>query len=493
MHILRILSFVAIGWSIAGAQVRITAPIERAGFSRATSFDTLQVFLKEIGATRHIQVQPLATTLKGRTLPSVSISSSAAFGDDNAKIRVLLFAQQHGDEPAGKEALTLLLAKFARGEHREWLNQLDLLIVPLMNPDGAELRQRRTSDTIDLNRNHVLLTAAETRALHDLFFTWKPEVTLDMHEYSSISRSWQDAGIEKTADVQLGMLTHPDTPPSIYELQHQHLFPYIASSMEARGFSFQEYIVGSPDTRIRHSTTEINDGRQSFGILNTMSFIQEGRRWRGNEDHLQRRAEAQLASVEAFLEYCSSNAAVIRSTVSRERSKLLTAQGEKAVLRLEHFPGSDKVAIPVFNLRANKDTVWTIAPYHDVVKPSLSVNMPRAYVVPKGLPSVLDLLRRHQIVMEEVRSEKTIEAEVYTIDSIATENIEETNVPRPFLHTKTVNVTLHAGDVMIPTNQWQSRLLAIILEPESVWGLFGYPQFTGLLRKTGTYPILRIQ
>ncbi len=481
----------ALGSGIAVCQQRIVAPIERSGYEHATSYDSLQAFLNTLGATKGIQVERVAVSPHGRKISAVKISADSAFGTNPSKLRMLIFAQQHGDEPSGKEALTLLIAKFASGQNSRWTENMDILIVPQMNPDGAELHQRRTSDSIDLNRNHVLLTSPETKGLHNLFNRWMPEVTVDIHEYTS-GKEWYDSGMVKTGDVQLGMLTHPSTPDRIRQLQHQNIFPFVAARMEQKGYRFQEYIVGSPDTRIRHSTTEINDGRESFGILNSLSFIQEGRKWYGLDDTLRRRAGAQLTSVEALIDYCSMYAGEIRALVSSERLNLPKLAGTNVVLRLEHVSSVAQMKIPVFNLRLNKDTVWSVTPYHSVVQPHLSVKIPSAYIVPKQLTAVLDLLRRHHITMEKITSRHSIHTEVFTIDSVGTEYVEEDPKPQPFGHWKKATSMLHEGDMIVRTGQLQSVLITIILEPESVWGLMGYSVFESLLKKTGAYSIVRV-
>jgi hypothetical protein len=364
---------------IAQAQGQYSAPVERSGFQKVTSYDSLQAFLREVGSSAVIRVEPLARTKSGRSVVVASISSSKTFGEDPGKLRVLLFGQQHGDEHTGKEALTILLAKFASGEFGALLKNIDLLVVPQMNPDGSELYQRRTTDSLDLNRNHVLLTSPETRALHDLFYRWLPQVTLDVHEYTTMSRSWTDSGFIRIADTQLGMLTNANTPPEIKDLQHKSIFPYIAGYMNANGYFFQEYIVGSPSDRIRHSTTEINDGRQSFGILGTVSFIQEGIKWRTREERLQRRVESQFASIRALLEYCSANAEKLMQIVSRERARLLTLAGQPVALRMDHFEGKGQLRIPVRMLASGRDTVWQVKPYHGEVRMQKSTLLPEKY------------------------------------------------------------------------------------------------------------------
>ena len=476
----------------AHAQAQFVAPVERSGYQRVTSYDSLQAFLKEVGSTAIVHVEPLAKSKRGRTLAVANISSSKTFGEDPRKLRVLVFGQQHGDEHTGKEALTMLLAKFASGDLDALLKKIDLLVVPQMNPDGSELYQRRTTDSLDLNRNHLLLTSPETRALHDLFYQWLPQVTLDVHEYSTMSRSWSDSGFIRIADTQLGMLTNANTSPEIRDLQHKNIFPYIAGYMQGQGYFFQEYIVGSPSDRVRHSTTEINDGRQSFGILGTVSFIQEGIKWRTREDRLQRRVQSQLASIRALLEYCSTNAEQIMRIVSRERARLLTLAGQPIAMRMDHFKGKGELGIPVRMVATQRDTVWQVKPYHGEVRMQKSIRLPEKYIIEQKDSAIVQLLRRHHIRVDEVNQESHVNVTAYTTDSTSRSEIEEETQPLVSVSSRSTTKTLKPGDFIIPTKQLQSILLAIILEPESMWGLTKYDQF-GYLLKEKQYPVLRTQ
>jgi hypothetical protein len=387
--------------------------------------------------------------------------------------------------------MTLLLAKFASGKHSKILRSLDVLVVPQMNPDGSELRQRRTSDSIDLNRNHVLLTSPETKALHNVFNTWEPDVTVDIHEYGSFSSSWSDSGFIKIADVQLGMLTHPNTARVIRNLQHHSIYPFIASAMAGRGYSFQEYIVGSPDSRIRHSTTEINDGRQSFGILGTVSFIQEGRKWETIEAQLERRARSQLASIETLLGYCASHARDIKRIVQQERSRLANLKpGESLAMRMEHFSGGGTLRIPVLVLGTHKESTWTVTPYHERVRVSKRAPLPQSYVIPGEETSIIDLLERHHVATTRIGKATSLVASGYIIDSVGFEVAEEETLPKPYVTLQKSRMTLHVGDIVVSTKQLHSVFLPILLEPESQWGLMKYPQYW--LGRKGQSPVLRI-
>ena len=79
---------------------------------------------------------------------------------------VLLIGQQHGDEPAGSEALLVLARQLAQGPLRAAARshqRADRL--PRANPDGAQAGRRATASGIDVNRDHLLLRTPEAQAL----------------------------------------------------------------------------------------------------------------------------------------------------------------------------------------------------------------------------------------------------------------------------------------------------------------------------------------
>ena len=50
---------------------------------------------------------------------------------------IWLIGQQHGNEPAGGEAMLALAAALSSGELAPLLDRLSVVIVPRSNPDGA--------------------------------------------------------------------------------------------------------------------------------------------------------------------------------------------------------------------------------------------------------------------------------------------------------------------------------------------------------------------
>ena len=100
--------------------------------------------------------------------------------------KVLLWSQMHGDEPSATPAL-LDLAAFllggAGGEAgAEILDRLTLLMVPMLNPDGAELYERRNAQGIDVNRDALSLATPEGRLLKRLRDEHQPILGFNLHD-----------------------------------------------------------------------------------------------------------------------------------------------------------------------------------------------------------------------------------------------------------------------------------------------------------------------
>ena len=172
------------------------------------------------------------------------------------------------------------------------MTQLDLILVPCLNPDGSELKQRRNAADRDLNRNHVLLSEPETIALHRLFQQWSPEITLDVHEYGAVSKWWVEQGVIRNADEMLGPLSNLNTDNGIRAFSQDIFYPLMREKVQKDGFILFPYTVGAPveNDRLRFSTNDIDDGRQSLGIYNTLSFILEGKGYGDMANELERRS-----------------------------------------------------------------------------------------------------------------------------------------------------------------------------------------------------------
>ena len=97
----------------------------------------------------------------------------------------MLWSQMHGDEPSATPALLDLVSTLLSvdaPEHRLILERLTLLVVPMLNPDGAARYARRNSQAIDINRDALLLATPEGRLLKSLRDRLQPELGFNLHD-----------------------------------------------------------------------------------------------------------------------------------------------------------------------------------------------------------------------------------------------------------------------------------------------------------------------
>lgn len=99
---------------------------------------------------------------------------------------VLLWSQMHGNEPSATPAL-LDIADFLLSRSEEpgpaaILNHLTLLMIPMLNPDGAEIYQRRNFQGIDINRDARNLATPEGRILKKTRDIYQPMLGFNLHD-----------------------------------------------------------------------------------------------------------------------------------------------------------------------------------------------------------------------------------------------------------------------------------------------------------------------
>ncbi|MBN2345670.1 MAG: hypothetical protein JXO51_04705 [Candidatus Aminicenantes bacterium] len=468
-----------------------------------TSHDAMMALLEGLAASSPlVSLQRIGTSVEGRGIPALFLSRGAFASGREKKPLVLVFCQQHGDEPSGKEAALLLAADLA-GPGRKMLERLDLILVPSLNPDGSERRQRRNANDRDLNRNHVLLSEPEVVALHELFQRWFPEIVIDVHEYGAVSKRWIALGMLKNADEMLGWVSNLNIDAAIRSYSQDVFFPAMRQKVQRDGYVLFPYVVGAPgeNERLRYSTTDIDDGRQGLGIYNTLAFILEGKGYGDVDNMLERRRAAQFSALKAFLEVCGEHGPEIMATVRAARSRLIgdVAPGERAYVRMDYFPDPEHPSIrfPVFNLEKWRAEFREWSCFEPLVKVKKSVPLPAAYVIPGGESALIDLLRRHGLRLHRLAAPAELELETTRVLHVAARLEEERTLPEYDLEKASARIRLPAGDVLVFLRQRGRLLIPLLLEPESSWGILtdtgGVPsRFAHYAREGKTYPVLRL-
>lgn len=126
------------------------------------------------------KVEALGQSIKGRDIYQL------AYGEGT--IKVLLWSQMHGNESTATMALFDLF-NFLEGEDDEFdslrhliKERLSLRFIPMVNPDGAEVFQRRNSLDIDLNRDAIDEATPEARILKTAREAFQPAFGFNLHD-----------------------------------------------------------------------------------------------------------------------------------------------------------------------------------------------------------------------------------------------------------------------------------------------------------------------
>ena len=476
-------------------KTEVTTPLVKTNFTKLTQHEDILNYLEHIDTlSEEITIEFVGESVEGRKIPLVKVSGKGDVSEDQTNI--FFFAQQHGDEPSGKEGLLLLLNDFAEGKHGKWLKDFNLLIMPQVNPDGGDMNQRRNANGIDLNRDHLVLKAPETQLVHKVFNTYKPEVTVDIHEYYPYSDYWKEFGYLKDFDIQLGGLTNMNVDSTIINLFYDEIKPFVNEKLTDAGYSFFEYTLGDlpGGERLRHSTVDVNDGRQSFGILNTLSFIVEGKSGKDSVDNLERRAKSQYATTKSLLEYFSENSDKIDQLVNRSRKKLVHAEeGEEVAIRMRHVRGDEPLKYPLKSLTSGKDTVFIVENFHTDIESLLSVKKPTAYLIPVEDEKLINWLDRSFIAYYDFRPSDSYEVKQYQVNSL-TSRIDEglrNYYPKVEL-IEPKEEQLSGKYFYVPVNQLRSNKIVTALEPQSMLGLINYTDFEYLIKSSRYYPVMRV-
>jgi hypothetical protein len=143
---------------------------------------------------KHSDILPLIEQLKDKDIFGVYKVGESAEGRDinmvsvgSGSRKIFLWSQMHGDEPTATAAIFDIFNFFSEESHfvdfkNHLFEKTTIYFLPMVNPDGAELFQRRNTFEIDLNRDAVRQQTPEARILKEVFDSLKAEFGFNLHD-----------------------------------------------------------------------------------------------------------------------------------------------------------------------------------------------------------------------------------------------------------------------------------------------------------------------
>ncbi len=123
----------------------------------------------------------------------------------------------------------------------------------------------------------------------------------------------------------------------------------------------------------------------------------------------------------------------------------------------------------------------------------MSVRRPSAYILPRGLESIVAKLRQHGIYVESFEGEGLVE--VYTIQKIDRQEGEFQGHKNVLLDARSdlVRERFAEGSFLVRTAQPLGTLAVYLLEPESEDGFAAWNFFDDHISQGSVFPVLRVR
>lgn len=155
------------------------AALETRRFTHAAYWAALAPALKSSA----LRVTPVGASTQGRPLRAITFGTGPT--------TVFLWSQMHGDESTATMALADLMTwmGFAQNERDRVRDRiaakLTVVMLPMLNPDGAELFQRENAIGVDINRDVRRRVTAEAQLLKAVRDSIKPDFGFNLHDQNA--------------------------------------------------------------------------------------------------------------------------------------------------------------------------------------------------------------------------------------------------------------------------------------------------------------------
>lgn len=150
---------------------------------RTTHADYWRAVAPSLRSSR-LKVEDVGRSMQGRELRTITFGTGP--------VKVLLWSQMHGDESTATMALADILAWMAASNSDPFRDRLadslTIVMLPMLNPDGAERFQRQNAAGIDINRDARQLATPEGRALKALHDRLQPDFGFNLHDQNARTR-----------------------------------------------------------------------------------------------------------------------------------------------------------------------------------------------------------------------------------------------------------------------------------------------------------------
>lgn len=135
-----------------------------------------------------LNVEAIGSSVLGKTIHCIKLG----FGP----IKVLMWSQMHGNESTTTKSLFDMIGFLfeSKSDLADYLlSNLTLMVIPILNPDGALNYTRINANGIDLNRDAMDLSQPESKILSNCFEQFNPDYCFNLHGQRTIFSAGKNA------------------------------------------------------------------------------------------------------------------------------------------------------------------------------------------------------------------------------------------------------------------------------------------------------------
>ncbi|MBK8167520.1 MAG: M14 family metallopeptidase [bacterium] len=483
-------------------------PFESSGGVRTPRYEETITWLRDLAAASPLlEYSTFGTSPEGRALPLVVADRRGRFTAEAQADRgpghavLLVQACIHAGESCGKDAGMVLLRDLAtdRDLAERLLRNVTLVFIPILNVDGherfspygrinqngpVEMGWRVNAANLNLNRDHLKADTVEMRAWLALFRAWLPDFFVDIH--STDGADYQYA-------VTYSLETHGNLEAGVTAWTRRYE-EGMTSAMAEQGWPVFPYVTlknwGDPNSGLVTWAATPRFSQGYAALQNRPGLLVEA--------HMLKDYATRVEGVDRLLrhtlDWLGDEAASLRAAVTAADA-FTAGPGFRAQPLALDFALTDSVRTIEFLGVGASEQIGAVSggrwfrfdggprtirlPMQDRLAPSVTADLPEAYLVPAAWAEAVERLEAHGVVSGRLSAAVTLPVRSWRLtDPKWQERPYEGRHPvtytaEPIEETR----TYPAGTVVVDLRRRDARVAAHLLEPGGPdalvrWGLF---------------------
>lgn len=485
----------------------LSTPFELGNGNQTSTYQQMVEFYNALEKYPGISLRQFGKTDSGEPLLVVyyNYDRNKLHGPD--KGLVLINNGIHPGEPDGIDASMRLLRDLALGKIPP-LQGTSIAVIASYNVGGMLNRNTSTrvnqngpeeygfrgnARNFDLNRDFIKTDSRNAISFQQLYHELNPDFFIDNH-------------VSNGADYQ-HILTYIATNKqrlgeALGAFYHDEMNPQIVNELERKGIYAIPYVNVWGTTPDKGYEQFMDSPRYATGytsLFNTPGSVVETHMLKPYKD----RVEVTYQNMLSHLHYLDKHWKTVKN-YRQENQKEFTPgkiynlqwQVDRSIVDSLTFRGyrgqiisSEITGLERLKYDRNAPYIKKIA-FYPTYKPTLSITIPRYYVVPKSQWPVIEHLDRNKIITIPVKRDTVVTVESYSIGDFTT---VKSPYEGHYLHSNVKvlssqkTLILKPGDLLIPTEQPGVKYLLETLEPQGVDSFFAWNFFDSILGQKEHY------